>query len=68
MGIKGILGFCECKGCHKRMQFEMDIIAHLSTGDKKVKTRRLCSEHAQEAMRGGELKSVTFEHTVDLDD
>lgn len=67
MGIKGLLGFCECKGCKKRMDFEMDIIATLPDGKKIKKVRRFCKDHAMEAVKGGILKSVTIEDTINFD-
>lgn len=67
MGIKGFLGFCECKGCRNRMAFEMDTILHSSDGSKRKKTMRICMKHAVEIARQGELKSATIEHTIDFD-
>lgn len=67
MGIKGFLGFCECKGCKNRMEFEMDTISHFSNGTKKKKTMRICRQHALEIAQKGKLKSVTLDHTIDFD-
>lgn len=67
MGIKGLLGFCECKGCRNRMKFEMDTILHMPDGSKKTKTMRICGNHAIEIAKHSELKSVTVEHTIDLE-
>lgn len=66
MGLKGLLGFCECKGCRNRMEYEMDIITRGSDGTKKVKTARICGKHAIEQMKMGELKSVTVENTINF--
>lgn len=62
MNIKSILGFCSCKGCHKRYVFN----AELKVGEKKKKFK-LCEEHTKELMGLGKLKSVTYEETIDLD-
>lgn len=64
MGIKGILGFCECKGCRKRMEYEMDIISYRSDGSKNIKTTRICGKHAAEQLSKANIKSVTFENTM----
>lgn len=66
MGIKGLLGFCECKGCKKRMKFEMDTILHLPDGSKKTETMRICGDHAIEIAQKGKIMSVTVEHTMGL--
>lgn len=62
MNIKSILGFCSCKGCKCRYDFEIE----LKAGGKKQRAR-LCEEHAREFMKCGKLKSVTFEETINLD-
>ena len=67
MGIKGFFGFCECKGCKNRSDFEMDIVNHFSDGSKIKKTMKICKEHARDAVKGGEIKSVTFEDTINFD-
>ena len=53
MSIKGLLGFCECKGCWNRRDFDMDIVAHFENGKKVTKTVRICEQHAIEAVKGG---------------
>ena len=67
MTIKGLLGFCECKGCWNRMDYEMDIVAHFQNGKAVKKSVRICKQHAAEAAKGGELKSITVEGTIDFD-
>lgn len=66
MSIKGLLGFCECKGCWNRRDFDMDIVAHFENGKKVTKTVRICEQHAIEAVKGGTLKNVIFEDNTDL--
>lgn len=66
MGIKGILGFCECKACKNRAEYDMDITVHSSNGLKKTKTVRICGKCAMEQLKNAELKSVTVEHIIDL--
>ena len=65
MSIKGLLGFCECKGCWNRRDFDMDIVAHFENGKKVTKTVRICEQHAIEAVKGGTLKNVIFEDNSD---
>ena len=67
MTIKGLLGFCECKGCWNRMDYGMDIVAHFQNGKTVKKSVRICKQHAAEAAKGGELKSITVEGTIDFD-
>ena len=67
MTIKGLLGFCECKGCRNRMDYEMDIVAHFQNGKTVKKSVRICKQYAAEAAKGGELKSITVEDTIDFD-
>lgn len=67
MTIKGLLGFCECKGCRNRMDYEMDIVAHFQNEKTVKKSVRICKQHAAEAVKGGELKSITVEDTIDFD-
>lgn len=66
MSIKGLLGFCECKGCWNRRDFDMDIVAHFENGKKVTKTVRICEQHAIEAVKGGTLKNVIFEDNIRL--
>lgn len=61
MIIKNILGFCACKGCHKRQQFAIEVKA----GNKK-KIFKYCEKHAKELMKMGKIKSVTYEETIEL--
>lgn len=66
MGIKGLIGFCECKGCWNRMDFEMDTIIHTPDGKKKIKTMRICKNHAIEIVKMGEVQSITVEDTINF--
>lgn len=45
----------------------MDIVAHFQDGKTAKKSVRICKQHAMEAVKGGELKSVTVEDTIDFD-
>lgn len=56
MKFKSILGFCSCKGCHKRYVFDVEVKA----GDYRQKIR-LCEEHAKELTKGGVLKSMILD-------
>lgn len=67
MNLKGIFGFCEHKGCKKRVDFDVDIIAHFEDGTKKIRTVKMCKEHALQGVQGAELKSVTVENTINMD-
>ncbi len=66
MSIKGLLGFCECKGCWNRRKFDMDIVAHFQNGKMITKTVRICEQHAIEAVKGVTLKNVTIEENADF--
>lgn len=67
MGLKGLLGLCECKGCKNSGDYEMDIIRHLADGKKLKKTMKICKTHAIEATKNGKVKSITFEDTINFD-
>lgn len=67
MGLKGLMGFCECKGCWKRMDFEMDTTLRMPDGKKKTKTMRICKNHAIEIVNAGKVQSVTVEDTIYFD-
>lgn len=68
MGIKGLMGFCECKGCWNRMDFEMESILHFPDGKKKRKTMRICKKHAIEIGRSGVVQSITVEDTISFNE
>lgn len=59
MRIKGLLGFCECKGCRSRAEYDMDIIIESDGVRKKIKTVKICGKHAADQLRGAKLKSIT---------
>ncbi len=44
--IKGIFGFCSCRGCHKRYSVKATFTAHLKNGKDKKYTRKFCMECA----------------------
>ena len=67
MGLKGLMGFCECKGCWNRMDFEMESTLHYPDGKKKRKTMRICKGHALEIINLGKAQSVTVEDTINFD-
>ena len=49
------------------MDYEMDIVAHFQNEKTVKKSVRICKQHAAEAVKGGELKSITVEDTIDFD-
>jgi len=58
--IKGILGFCQSKGCWNKSEYDIEIPTI------KV-TRHLCETHAQKIINSSTLKSVTYQNTIDFE-
>jgi hypothetical protein len=58
--LKGILGYCQSKGCWNKSDFDVDIPSI------KVK-RHLCETHTKKLADSGTLKSITYQKTIDLD-
>ena len=66
MGIKGIFGLCECKGCKNKYDFEMDITVSSSDGKKSKKIMKICGKHVAEVVKGGKIKNMTYEDTINF--
>lgn len=65
--LKSILGFCQCKGCRKRYDCEVELTFHVKGGGTRTQNLRLCIEHAKELCQGGEIKSLTYHETIDFE-
>lgn len=60
MKIKGLLGFCECKGCKKLAGYKMDVVLEAGGEIKRKKSLKICKEHALEQIQ--KVKEYKLEH------
>lgn len=63
MRIKSILGFCSCKGCKNRYDYEVEV---KNKRGKKLRSR-LCMKCAAELIVQSKIKSATLQQTVNFD-
>lgn len=62
MKIKSLFGFCSCKACKNRWNYEITV----TMKNGKNKPYRLCDKHIKELLAHSKINSITLEQTIDL--